>query len=632
MSITKKSILIILSIMIPLFLVMYFVSEQVSYRGFERIEIKNVQQNLLRAQDAIDTKLHNLQAFVYDWSAWDDTYAFVQNHNQEYVTSNMGDYTFLTTGINMMLIIDNSGQIVYAKAYDLDKNEEVPLPVEMLEQINRGVLTTPIDDFTGVSGIILVSGLPMLLVSDPIITSQGEGPALGTFIMGQYINTVMVKEISETTHLTLNMQTNTGDSPFGDFKLTGQQLDGPESFYIQALDNDHIVGYRALYDIYGSPISILKVEMLRDVYSQAQTTVAYLHTIILLVGIIFISLFIFVLKKTVLNRVIVLEKNVMNIGKTAERSKRIVVTGRDELSSLASNINIMLGSLEKADEEIKVLYNKEKAHVHDLEEEGKARAQFINILAHELRTPLTPILISVEMVRDVLASDPNTLQYRMINNALTSAETLRSRLEELLDLARFARGAFKLNIQSVQPDELIEIIATRYKPVLEQKHQNLILDLASDLPQVQVDPSRFEQVMVNLLSNASKYSPENSDIKLKAKVNDTDLLIEVQDQGIGIPTDEFKNLFKPYHRVNNDKQKYPGTGLGLAVSSQIIEAHEGKIWAESERGKGSSFKFTIPIKSLKQEVETTIKCRTFSEMVATAKIENPDSQVLGGSK
>jgi signal transduction histidine kinase len=632
MSITKKSILIILSIMIPLFLVMYIVSEEVSYRGFESIEKKNVQQNLLRGEDAIATRLHNLQTFVYDWSAWDDTYDFVETRNQEYIASNLVDNTFLSTGINMMLIIDNSGQIVYSKAYDLEKNEEVPVPADMLEQINRGVLTTPINNLTGESGVILVSGLPMLVVSDPIITSRGEGPALGTFIMGQYIDAAMVKEISETTHLTLSMQTVSSGSAFKDLNLVTQQLNGPDSFYVQPLDNDHIVGYRAIYDIYGSPVSILKVEMNRDVFSQAQITVAYLHTVILLVGIIFIGLFIFVLKKTVLNRVIILEKNVMNIGKTGERSKRIAVTGRDELSSLASNINTMLGSLEKADEEIKVLYNKEKAHVHDLEEEGKARAQFINILAHELRTPLTPILISVEMVKDILSTDPNTLQYRMINNALTSAETLRSRLEELLDLARFARGAFKLNIQSVQPDELIEIIAARYKPVLEQKHQNLVLDIASDLQQVQLDPSRFEQVVVNLLSNASKYSPESSEIKLKAALKDTHLLIEIQDQGIGIPSEEFKNLFKPYHRVNNDTQKYPGTGLGLSVSSQIIEAHGGKIWVDSETGKGSTFKFTVPIKPLKSEDGTIIKCRTFSEMVATAKIENADSQVLGGSR
>jgi two-component system sensor histidine kinase VicK len=102
--------------------------------------------------------------------------------------------------------------------------------------------------------------------------------------------------------------------------------------------------------------------------------------------------------------------------------------------------------------------------------------------------------------------------------------------------------------------------------------------------------------VLNLLSNASKYSPENTTISFNVSMHHSCLLVEVQDQGIGIPAENQEDIFTPYHRVRQDRQTYQGIGLGLAVARQIIEAHDGKIWVESERGKGSIFKFILAVK------------------------------------
>ncbi len=141
----------------------------------------------------------------------------------------------------------------------------------------------------------------------------------------------------------------------------------------------------------------------------------------------------------------------------------------------------------------------------------------------------------------------------------------------------------------------LERTALNYLPVIEQKHQHLEMVIPPVLPQVDADPSRLEQVLLNLLSNASKYSPENTVITYKASIKDYCLLVEVKDQGIGISTEDQKCLFMPYHRAEQDRQSFPGIGLGLAVAKQIIEAHRGKIWVESERGKGCTFRFTLPV-------------------------------------
>ncbi len=289
-------------------------------------------------------------------------------------------------------------------------------------------------------------------------------------------------------------------------------------------------------------------------------------------------------------------KNVFNIKRGSGHYLIETITDIEPLKQAQAD-------LMESEMRFKALYEQEKQERVELEEEIKARARFINILAHELRTPLTPVLVSVNMAHDLLSSNPDHILYKTINNALNGAESLRIRLEDLLDLARFSQGIFKLKRQLIDIAEFLNLTVLRYKPALDQKHQQLVIQIAPDLPKVEADPSRLEQVVLNLLSNCGKYSPENSVITLRAMIRNYSILIEVQDQGIGITPEEQKNLFMPYHRAEQDRQSYPGTGLGLAVTKQIIEAHQGKIWVESERGKGCTFKFTLPVNTAATDLD-----------------------------
>jgi PAS domain S-box-containing protein len=250
----------------------------------------------------------------------------------------------------------------------------------------------------------------------------------------------------------------------------------------------------------------------------------------------------------------------------------------------------------KMEEQIVELYQKEKNQRQELQEENQARGLFIDVLAHELRTPLTPILASASMLQDLMRAQPDNIQKKLTSNISRSASTLTRRLEELLDLARYTRGTFKLQIQPVDAKKYIEEIVSRFKPSLDQRRQKLVLELSDSLLVVDLDQSRIEQVLFNLLSNASKFSPDDADIYLRVRPDRENLLVEVQDSGMGITQEEQKRLFQPYHRVEQDRQKFPGLGLGLSVSKQIILAHGGNIWVESKPGMGSIFIFTIPIK------------------------------------
>jgi PAS domain S-box-containing protein len=240
------------------------------------------------------------------------------------------------------------------------------------------------------------------------------------------------------------------------------------------------------------------------------------------------------------------------------------------------------------------LYEKEKKQKEELQEEARTRGLFIDVLAHELRTPLTPILSSTSMLRDLLAKNENNILKKLALNIQNSAQTLAGRLEELLEVARYSRGTFKLKKQATDVNGFVEGVITRFKPTLEPNKQQLIQIIPGGLPQIEMDQSRIEQVLINLLSNAGKFAP-GTDITLEIKADNDQLLFSVIDTGIGISKEEQARIFQPYHRVEQDRQQFPGIGLGLAVCKQIVEAHGGKIWVKSERGKGSTFTFSLPV-------------------------------------
>jgi signal transduction histidine kinase len=230
-----------------------------------------------------------------------------------------------------------------------------------------------------------------------------------------------------------------------------------------------------------------------------------------------------------------------------------------------------------------------------LKEEVDLRARFIDVLAHELRTPLSPILTSSSILNEQIASTADVRLKQLAANINNSTQILSNRLEELLDLARYSRGAFTLNTQPTDMSQFIAGVVARYQPFIENSEHRFILNVPARLPVVEIDPSRLEQVIINLLSNAVKYSPVDTRIELAVREIGPSLQIEVRDEGDGLSADEISKIFQPYYRRARDRQK-SGLGLGLTICQQIVEAHGGKIQVESAPGQGSTFRITLPLK------------------------------------
>jgi signal transduction histidine kinase len=238
----------------------------------------------------------------------------------------------------------------------------------------------------------------------------------------------------------------------------------------------------------------------------------------------------------------------------------------------------------------------EQKRESELEKEIRQKAEFTATIAHELKTPLTSIIASAGLLSEEIQGGPQEPQQRLIQNILHSAQILEARISELLDVTKAEVSSLQLHLQPLHIESLLQDAAWQIHPEIQRKGQHLTLDLADSLPVVEADASRLEQVLLNLLSNASKFTPDGKNITLRAKKHKDSLTIEVQDSGIGISKENQARLFQPYYRVESDRQRYPGLGLGLALARQIIELHNGKIWVESELGKGSIFAVSLPLR------------------------------------
>ena len=226
--------------------------------------------------------------------------------------------------------------------------------------------------------------------------------------------------------------------------------------------------------------------------------------------------------------------------------------------------------------------------------------RFIDTLAHELKTPLTSIIAAAGLLAEELEATGDESYQKLSQTIIHNANTLETRLAELMDIVKTGSGRLQLQLEPVDVKSLLHGIGWQVKPILQGKEQNLKLDVPDALPIIRGDGPRLEQVVLNLMTNAIKFTPKGGNITLRARKQDTTLVIEVQDNGIGIPKDEQAKLFKPYSRLSADRQRHPGLGLGLALAKQVVELHGGKIWVESESGKGSTFSFSLPLADRKQ--------------------------------
>jgi len=227
---------------------------------------------------------------------------------------------------------------------------------------------------------------------------------------------------------------------------------------------------------------------------------------------------------------------------------------------------------------------------------NEAKTEFVSFIAHELRTPMTSIRGYADMLGREMVGDLNTQQLqfvRIINSNVTRMQILVS---DLQDVSRIETGKMRMEVMPTPFGGALENAMEVTQGQIETRSQELRVEMEGGLPKVRADPTRLTQILINLLSNANKYTPEEGSIRVKAWANGKYVSCVVSDTGIGISPEDQARLFTKFFRSESAAvREMPGTGLGLCIVKSLVELQGGEIEVESELGEGSTFTFTVPI-------------------------------------
>jgi two-component system phosphate regulon sensor histidine kinase PhoR len=227
-----------------------------------------------------------------------------------------------------------------------------------------------------------------------------------------------------------------------------------------------------------------------------------------------------------------------------------------------------------------------------LKEAERTRLQFIQTAAHDLRNPLAVTLSALTMLHKTW-KNPTDTQQEVFNIALNGINRMQDLIDDMLNLEHIESGV-DLRYEPMHIPDLVERCAFDMGPILQRKDQRLALEIDLSLPPFSGDQRWLYRALMNLLSNAHKYTQRESAIILRAQHHDDDLIIQIEDNGPGIPVEAQARLFERFYRVRRTEEKVPGTGLGLAIVKSVVEKHNGRVFVQSEVGKGSIFGMLMP--------------------------------------
>lgn len=236
--------------------------------------------------------------------------------------------------------------------------------------------------------------------------------------------------------------------------------------------------------------------------------------------------------------------------------------------------------------------------IHDVTKEKlieKMKTEFVSVAAHQLRTPLSAIKWTIRMILDGDAGEINEEQRELLEQTYISNERMIRLINDLLDVSRIEEGRLLYDQEDARIEDVLDSVIEASQEMLRNK--NMVLEVnKKETPKVKIDKEKIGVVIQNLLENAIKYTEQGGKIKITLDNDEKNVIFKIEDSGVGIPKSQQDRIFTKFFRAENvTRMETNGTGLGLYTTKNIVQAHKGQIWFESEENKGTTFYFTIPI-------------------------------------
>ncbi len=601
----RIKILFILGSAISLFLsVSYFATTTKLSEGFRKIEHINTQENVHRVTDALNNLVLQLFVKESDWSSWDDTYHFIQHKNDDYVESNLNNTSFGILHVNFMLFVNKTGELVYGKYVDINANEELPLPHDISALIlpSKGLIYHE-KASSRIGGIVILGGAPFIVSSQPIVNSERTSPIMGTLIWGYQLDAAMLESIRQLTHTAFSFSIITPQLMELYPSLWGEKA---EKILVQSESPQNIYGYTLIPDVYNKPAFILQITKDRPIYKQGELATRFFGFVLIASTLVFGLLLFVLLDKLVINRLSLVGTTLDNITRNQDLSYRIPGMGKDEIGKLVIIINGMLYALQKAHDQLELRVEERTSELHnslkelekvnrELSKLSQMKSEFTAMVSHEIRTPFSAIKEGINMLLEGVDGPLSQNQKETLNIVQTSIERLSRLINNVLDLSKLEAGKTDCFFERINFNDMIGDVSGLMTPSFRKKEINFSFQAPATPVWGVCDSDKLKQVLVNLLDNAVKFTPQKGHITVRLTSDDDHITIDVEDNGLGIKEEDQKNLFQMFEQVKNKgRWKTGGSGLGLALCQKIIDQHKGQLLLKSIYEKGTIFSVIIP--------------------------------------
>lgn len=596
MRIRWKTLLILSSIILALTLSFYFICETSLLQRVTEDEKKLAEEDLIRLKMAMSSETQSLSSKAADWSNWDDSYQFVEDNNTQFIETNLVPQAFSDLKVNLMVFINNSGSVVYGKAYNLDNMTEMPIEQTTIKSVIN-VFYQNTNDST-LEGFVKTNNGTMLVVARPILKSSYEGPERGMLIFGVMFDESRIADLSKVVGLPVKWCPTDEAEMTTDFLEANSTLTTRNSAFCTSVTETEISGYTVIKDINSNDIALASVADSRQGYIETKTEIFVISIAIAVMGLIFLAVSYFSLDRFVLSRLNNLNTNVKRISENGSIKERTQTRGNDEISDLSRRINDMLDQISVSQAKISdyatTLEKKVEEKKRELQEANEkllknermaAIGELAGMVGHDLRNPLSGIKNAVYLLKKKQGhrlDNSGTETLLIMDKAIEHANKI---INDLLDYSR----ELHIDYEECSPKSLISYSLLS----ITAPSQIKVLEHVEDSLTIWVDTCKMQRVFTNLIKNSIDAMPNGGSLDISSMHSDETVKFSFVDTGSGMPEEVVQKIFTPLFTT-----KAQGMGFGLSICKRIVEAHHGKIEVESALNKGTKFTITLPIKPI----------------------------------
>jgi sensor domain CHASE-containing protein len=627
MSLKSKIGLILVLIFVLYGVIDFGIQRFIIFPSFISLEREEAIKNSKRSVEAIQREIHHLDTLCHDWSAWDDTYEFIESQSDEYIEANLVLASFTDNNINIIYFSDTKGRIIWGKIYDLETEKSIQLPEFPKEAFPENHLAisyklgnTPLSD-VNISGVYMTQKGPMLFASRPILNSDNEGPVRGSFIMGRFLDDEIVKTLVDQTQVDFQVLPIRADFKPKPVKNILNRIPGESPYLVESSSNDFVDSYTTFPDIKGDAALLIHSKTPRKISEKGYATMHYAMYSVLGAGLGVLAVVLLLLQRTVLRPITKLTDHTLSVGKTGDLSTRLSFQRRDEIGILANEFDRMLEQLSEA--RSKLL---EQSYYSGI-------AEMASGILHNARNILTPMVGQISNIRDRIKNAPldnikksvaelegdglDPDRERPLNRYLQLGSGQMVELIQETDhqLEKVSYHIAQIEDILAEQDKLshseraleplrLEKILQRASTLIPQE----LLDTVSikiesgisELPVVSAEQIPLIQVFTNLMNNAAesilRTGRQAGNILVNGTVdsngNKEMIHVEIRDDGEGIETDMLTRIFD--RDFSNKKSR--SSEMGLHWCGNVLSAMNGNLYAESNGvGQGACFHLRIPV-------------------------------------